>query len=307
MNHEQMRGMRWLITGGTGSFGTYATRYVLDNYDPENITIFSRDEYKQMAVVDDGHVRKIIGDVRDYNAVYDAISDHDFVIHAAALKHVSTGESHPWESIHTNVIGTKNVIDACDKWGALMVLLSTDKAVEPINTYGATKMLAEKLTLNAGQSVVRYGNVIGSRGSVFEKFREQAKTGQFTITDERCTRFFVTMKYAVELAIHALSIDESCLLVSDAKTVHIADLPRLFYHNPSIECTGLTKGEKLHETLMTEYEDRYMDAGLISHNRYYYRLDAEENVAFRGESYRSDGVIRYEFDELRAIFEEYDI
>ena len=193
--------MRYLITGGTGSFGSRYVRHLYDTTDHE-ITVFSRNEYEQwfMRGLFDDRVKFIIGDVRDYDAVKEAVQGQDIVIHSAALKHVKTGEDQPWETILTNINGTRNVSNACKFYGSKMVLLSTDKAVQPVNLYGASKMCAERIALKAGHAVTRWGNVFGSRGSILHIFKAQAAKGHlFTITDRRMTRFIITFEECFEL------------------------------------------------------------------------------------------------------------
>ena len=195
-----------LITGGTGSFGKKFTQMVLEKYNPKKLIIFSRDELKQhemrVSGFNDDRLRYFIGDVRDKERLYRAMRDVDIVVHAAALKQVPACEYNPLEAIKTNINGAANIIDAAIDVGVEKVLaLSTDKAVNPINLYGATKLVAEKLFVQANSysgrggtrfSCVRYGNVIGSRGSVIPLFKKQRESGRITLTDERMTRFWIT-------------------------------------------------------------------------------------------------------------------
>lgn len=261
---------KWLITGGTGSFSEHAIPYILNKYHPNELVVFSRDEYKQFNMRKDAAscIRFEIGDIRDKPRLDRAMNGVRYVIHTAALKHVRTAEDDPLEAIKTNVAGTSNVVEAANRVGARMVLLSTDKACEPINAYGATKMLAERITLAGNQSVVRYGNVMGSRGSVLHLFNQFARHGVFTITDKRCTRFAVTFKYAIDLATHALDAEyrEPMMLVSKANAFRIVDLAAAFVDEPRFEEIGLYPGEKLHETLLSCQEM----ARAVDMSYYYY-------------------------------------
>lgn len=240
--------MKYLITGGTGTFGTAFTERNVDDH----ITCYSRDEHKQLeqGIAD----RYIIGDVRDKRNIRSACEGIDVVIHAAALKHVQTGQDHPWEVIQTNVMGTRNVCEAAKHNGCKLVFLSTDKAVNPINTYGKTKALAEDIVLSYGFSVVRYGNVWGSRGSVVHRFKEQEKKGKFAITDTRMSRFILTVDYAVELVLEAVEYLGDVTLVSKAKSLSIYELAKAIDPAAEISEVGIRPGEKLYEHLMTGYE-----------------------------------------------------
>jgi UDP-N-acetylglucosamine 4,6-dehydratase len=294
---------KWLITGGTGSFASHAIPYILEKYDPSEIVVYSRDEYKQyeMRKTEDERVTFEIGDVRDKARLDRAMKGVRYVIHSAALKHVHTAERDPREAIKTNVAGTANVVDAANRVGARMVLLSTDKACEPINAYGATKMLAERITLDGNQSVVRYGNVIGSRGSVFDVFRKMADYGVFKLTDRRCTRFGVTFEYAIELAIHALTGEYPTaeMLVSKANAFYVEDLAYAFAEDAVITERGLSPGEKIHETLMTAYEAyRAVDIG------WYYSLPPDAGGSPRGlKPYTSEHAPKLYSSELRELIE----
>jgi UDP-N-acetylglucosamine 4,6-dehydratase/5-epimerase len=241
-----------LITGGTGFLGQALTKYLLAN-TYWNIKVYSRDEYKQWimsAEIKSERVEYILGDVRDKERLLQAVWNCDAVIHAAALKHVWAGEQHPSEVIQTNILGTKNVVDACNKLGAKMVLVSSDKAVQPMNLYGCTKMAAEALTLNGGQRVVRYGNVFGSRGSVLHKFKEWVANGHtFKITDYRMTRFVLTVDEAIKLVLETLDMKPKSLNIPTLPAMRIVDLAKAFDENASIEEIGIFPGEKLHEAL----------------------------------------------------------
>ena len=240
-----MKGATVLITGGTGSFG-----YALAAAN-ERLRIFSRDEEKQraMALRFPQH-EYVVGDVRDQAALRRAAIGIDAIIHAAALKQIPTGERFPSEVIATNVSGTQNVIAVAD--GRHVVLLSTDKAVEPINVYGATKMLAEHLVLTAGGAVVRYGNVLGSRGSIVPIFRAQVLADQpITITDPAMTRFVLTLAEAVELVLDALGGPGLYLRHSPAATV--AQFAEAIAPGHPTTIIGLRPGEKVHEKISADY------------------------------------------------------
>ena len=207
-----------LVTGGTGSFGTEFIKFTLESFKVEKLIIFSRDEIKQWEMqklyADDSRVRFFIGDVRDRERLYRAVSGVDYVVHAAATKIVPTAEYNPFECVKTNVFGAMNVIDACiDNRVKKVIALSTDKASNPINIYGASKLASDKLFVAANSysgkkntlfSVVRYGNVMGSRGSVIPLFMELKGTGKLPITDERMTRFMISLPQAIRLVWHAL-------------------------------------------------------------------------------------------------------
>jgi len=247
-----------LITGGTGFLGQALTKYLLDNTDCD-IKIFSRDEYKQWVMQSEindpsgivhPRVRYILGDVRDRDRVFQMVRACDYVIHTAAMKHVWAGEQHPYEVIQTNINGTKNVIDASNNAGAIMVLISSDKAYAPANLYGCTKMAAEALTINGGQRVVRYGNVFGSRGSVLHKFKEwTAKGHTFKITDFRMTRFVITIDHAIQLIMDTLKMPPGSINIPTLPAMRIVDLAKAFDSEAVIEEIGAFPGEKLHESM----------------------------------------------------------
>jgi UDP-N-acetylglucosamine 4,6-dehydratase/5-epimerase len=253
--------MKTLITGGTGSFGQKYTEWAMKNTD-DKIVIFSRDELKQWHMKQTfkkytDRVSYYIGDIRDLEAITDAVYGCDRIIHAAALKHVDTGEKQPYETIKTNIMGTANVVKASA--GRHMVLLSTDKAVQPVNLYGATKMAAEYLTLAGGQSVVRYGNIFGSSGSILHIFQEQAAKGHlFTLTDRRMTRFIVTFQEAISLVNSAFG-KGGVTLPQEVRGINIPDLALAFDKDAKFAEIGIQLGEKLHELLsdnpLTSSED----------------------------------------------------
>lgn len=260
-----------LLTGGTGSFGKHFCKILLEKYNPKRIRIYSRDELKQhemrIAFDDDPRLRFFIGDVRDVDRLKRAMDGVDCVVHAAALKQVPACEYNPFEAVKTNVHGAQNVIDAAIDCGvAKVIALSTDKAVNPVNIYGATKLCSDKLFVqgnaycgkkNTRFACVRYGNVIGSRGSVIPLFLEQKKTGTITVTDERMTRFWITLDEAVELVLkgfHYMQGGE--IFVPQIPSMRISDLARAIAPDCKVKTIGIRPGEKLHEALTGEDEGR---------------------------------------------------
>ncbi len=270
-----LKGKSVLITGGTGSFGRHFIRRLLGT-ETAKIIVFSRDELKQsemQAQIADpkGLMRYFIGDIRDRHRVSRAFHGVDYVIHAAALKQVPTLEYNPFEAVLTNIIGGQNIIDAAiDQGVERVVALSTDKAVNPVNLYGATKLCLEKLFV-AGNNyaggkktrfgVVRYGNVMGSRGSVIPLFLEKRATGVLPITDERMTRFWITLDQGVDTVLFALhSMHGGEVFVPKIPSMRITDLAQAIAPDCKLKINGIRPGEKLHEVLMTEDEaDRALD------------------------------------------------
>jgi UDP-N-acetylglucosamine 4,6-dehydratase/5-epimerase len=261
-----------LITGGTGSFGKKFTEVMLKNYNPKKIIIFSRDELKQhemrVSGFDHPNLRYFIGDVRDADRLRRAMHDVDVVVHAAALKQVPACEYNPIEAIMTNVMGGKNVIDAALDTGVEKVLaLSTDKAVSPANLYGATKLAAEKLFVQSNSysgkdgprfSCVRYGNVVGSRGSVVPLFMEQRQSGCITVTDPRMTRFWITLTQGVDFVIHCIEqMHGGEVFVPKLPSTTIMDLVEVIAPECRVEEIGIRPGEKLHEVMISEDEARH--------------------------------------------------
>ena len=260
-----------LVTGGTGSFGKKFIKKIIENHDPAKVIVFSRDELKQHEMRQSGFnspvLRYFIGDVRDRDRLERALNGVDIVVHAAALKQVPACEYNPSEAIKTNILGTSNVIDASINMGVQRVLaLSTDKAVNPVNLYGATKLAAEKLVIQsnayAGSKVtrlscVRYGNVVGSRGSVVPVFIEQRKHGSVTITDERMTRFWITLEQGVQFVINCLEVMQGGeVFVPKIPSMKISDLAFVIAPEVEIKVIGIRPGEKLHEVLISEDEAR---------------------------------------------------
>jgi UDP-N-acetylglucosamine 4,6-dehydratase len=277
-----LNGKTVLITGGTGSFGRRFTEIVLKNYTPRRFIVFSRDELKQsemQAQFNDRkypNIRYFIGDVRDRDRLYRAFDGVDIVVHAAALKQVPAAEYNPIEAIKTNVLGAANVIDAAiDREVAKVIALSTDKAASPINLYGATKLCSDKLFVAANSysgghqtrfSVVRYGNVVGSRGSVIPLFLKQRETGRLPITDPRMTRFWITLERGVEFVLQSLEkMNGGEIFVPKIPSMNLMDLARVIGPDCDLEVVGRRPGEKLHEVMVTEddaqntveYEDFY--------------------------------------------------
>ncbi|MGD0904269.1 MAG: UDP-N-acetylglucosamine 4,6-dehydratase (inverting) [Terracidiphilus sp.] len=261
-----------LITGGTGSFGKKFIETMLKEYHPKKLIIFSRDELKQhemrVAGFDHDTLRYFIGDVRDRARLERAMKGVDVVVHAAALKQVPACEYNPIEAVATNIDGAKNVIDAALNTGVKKVLaMSTDKAVNPANLYGATKLVAEKLFVQANSyrgagpscfSCVRYGNVVGSRGSVIPLFRAQRSSGRVTITDARMTRFWITLDQGVRFVIRCIEqMHGGEVFVPKIPSMNIMDLASAIAPGCRIEEVGIRPGEKIHEVLLSEDEARH--------------------------------------------------
>ena len=261
-----------LITGGTGSFGRKFIEIMLREYHPQKLIIFSRDELKQHQMFASGFnhpsLRYFIGDVRELSRLLRAMSGVTTVIHAAALKQVPACEYNPFEAIKTNILGGKNVIDAAIDRGVKRVMaLSTDKAVNPINLYGATKLAAEKLFIQSNAysggrrtkfSCVRYGNVVGSRGSVIPLFLQQRQNGCITLTDPRMTRFWITLEQGVRFVLRCLSIMEGGeVFIPKSPSMRIMDLAQALAPDCAIEEIGIRPGEKIHEVLISEDEARH--------------------------------------------------
>ncbi|MCX6310004.1 MAG: UDP-N-acetylglucosamine 4,6-dehydratase (inverting) [Bacteroidia bacterium] len=262
-----------LITGGTGSFGKKCTEIILKRFKPNKLIIFSRDELKQFEMAEvfsDNEypcIRYFIGDVRDKERMYRAFNGVDYVIHAAALKQVPAAEYNPFEAVKTNIIGAQNVINvAIDQGVKRVIALSTDKAANPINLYGATKLCSDKLFI-AGNSyvgrnetcfaVVRYGNVVGSRGSVIPFFLKKRETGILPITDPRMTRFWITLEQGVNFVLQSLeSMVGGELLVPKIPSANIMDLAKAIAPECRTEIVGIRSGEKLHEVMVPKDDAR---------------------------------------------------
>jgi len=261
-----------LVTGGTGSFGKKFTKILLAEKNPKKVIIFSRDELKQhemrVAGYDDPRLRYFIGDVRDRDRLVRGMHGVDIVVHAAALKQVPACEYNPMEAIKTNINGTSNVIEAALDTGVSKVLvLSTDKAVSPANLYGGTKLVAEKLAVQSNAyaagtstrySCVRYGNVVGSRGSVVPLFLKQRANGKITITDDRMTRFWLSLEQGVHFVINCIEqMEGGEVFVPKIPSTTVIDLARAIAPEAEIEIIGIRPGEKLHEDLLSADEARH--------------------------------------------------
>jgi UDP-N-acetylglucosamine 4,6-dehydratase len=265
------RGRSVLVTGGTGSFGSRFVERMVSTYHPRRLVVFSRDELKQSqlaARVQDPSLRFFIGDVRDRDRLQRAMHGIDVVIHAAALKQVPACEYNPFEAVKTNVLGANNVIEAAiDQGVERVVALSTDKAVNPVNVYGATKLCAEKMFvqgnsyaggLKTRMAVVRYGNVVGSRGSVIPLFLDQRDGGELTITDERMTRFWLTLDEGVDFVVRAVErMQGGEIFVPKIPSMRVIDLARAIAPDASLRVVGVRAGEKLHEVLLSVDEARH--------------------------------------------------
>ncbi len=258
-----------LVTGGTGSFGKKFTELILMEHNPKSVRIYSRGELLQWEMANhfrnDERLRFMIGDVRDKDRMYRAMNGVDIVVHAAALKQVPACEYNPIEAVRTNIDGAINVIDAAiDNNVDKVMAVSTDKAVHPVNLYGATKMAAEKLFVqgnvytggrNTRFSCVRYGNVVGSRGSVIPLFKEQRKNGEITITDDRMTRFWITLEQGVRLVSMGLEqMKGGEIFIPKIPSTRVTDLVDVMAPGVKRKIIGIRPGEKLHEVLITEEE-----------------------------------------------------
>lgn len=287
---DMFEGKRILVTGGTGSFGNVFVRRMIEQYNFERLIIFSRDEFKQYQMkkklieeYGEERIKKLrffIGDVRDKDRMFRALYAVDYVVHAAAMKHVDICEYNPFEAIRTNIDGAQNIIDAAiDRKVKKVVALSTDKAVNPINLYGGTKLVSDKLFISANAytasretvfSIVRYGNVAGSRGSVIPLFQNLVKNGnkELPITDERMTRFWITLEEGVDLVLKALEDSRGGeTYISKIPSFRITDLARAIGGKDVIlNPIGIREGEKLHEVMITsddslhtyEYDKHYI-------------------------------------------------
>ncbi|MBT5400620.1 UDP-N-acetylglucosamine 4,6-dehydratase (inverting) [bacterium] len=261
-----------LITGGTGSFGHTFVPMTLAKYNPKRLVIYSRDEMKQWEMAklfdNDDRVRFFIGDVRDKDRLYRALNGIDYVVHAAATKIVPTAEYNPFECVKTNINGAMNLIDACIDTGVKKVVaLSTDKASAPANLYGATKLASDKLFVsgnaysgshNSKFSVVRYGNVMGSRGSVIPYFMSLSSQGELPITDERMTRFLLTLEQGVELVWHAFDdMIGGEIYVKKIPSMKLTDIASTIAPNAKQKIVGIRPGEKIHEQMIGEEDSFY--------------------------------------------------
>jgi UDP-N-acetylglucosamine 4,6-dehydratase/5-epimerase len=260
-----------LVTGGTGSFGRKLIEVLLTRHDPAAVRVFSRDELKQSELrrdMDDERLRYLIGDVRDLPRLTRAMRGVDIVVHAAALKQVPACEYNPFEAVQTNVVGAENVVSAAiENDVPRTIALSSDKAVNPVNLYGATKLCAEKIVTQGNTyaadsparfSSVRYGNVVGSRGSVIPLFKAQAQSGVLTITDARMTRFWITLEQAVDFVIDSLGrMGGGEIFVPSLPSMRVADIAEALAPKAEQRVIGIRPGEKIHEILLTGDEARH--------------------------------------------------
>jgi len=316
-------GKKILITGGTGSLGQALTKRLLKS-KVDSVRIFSRNEHKQIEMeseFNDSRLRFFLGDIRDYHRLERALEDVDVVFHAAALKHVTKIEYNPFEAIKTNVIGSQNVIDACIKANVKKaVCVGTDKAVSPLNTYGATKLLMEKLFVTANNFLnkekcqtrfiaLRYGNVLGSSGSVVPKIIEQIKNNKkITITDPQMTRFSITMDEALDFILKATELGQgSEIFVPKLKAYSIIDLIEALqemFGKTEQEIIGVRPGEKLHESLINREEMRYAwkynDVYLVANPLYPLFHDNEIKSAYHNIS-KVENLVEYSSDKVEKI------
>lgn len=253
-----------VITGGTGTFGSALAEFLVNQPGIQTVRIFSRDEFKQSEMqkkLKSPKLRYFVGDVRDEPRLQSALYGAHIVIHAAAMKQVPACEYNPREAVKTNIKGTENVISAClDQGVERAIFISTDKAVDPVNLYGCTKLVAEKVWLNANNvhrtkfSITRWGNVLGSRGSVIPLFKEQAKTGTLTITDKDMTRFWITIEQAVEFAWDSLTTMRGGeTFIPELRSARVVDLAKAIAPKAKLNFIGIRPGEKVHETLAPGY------------------------------------------------------
>ena len=267
-----LRGKVVLVTGGTGSFGSRFVARVLAEHEPKAVRVFSRDELKQSEMqrlyADEDRLRYLVGDVRDLPRLIRASRGVDVIVHAAAMKQVPACEYNPFEAVQTNVVGAENVVSAAiENDVPLTVALSTDKAVNPVNLYGATKLCQEKIVVQgnayAADSVarfacVRYGNVVGSRGSVIPLFKAQAETGVLTITDPQMTRFWITLDQAVDFVLDCMArMGGGEVFVPKIPSMRVLDIAEALAPDAERRVIGIRPGEKLHEVLVTEDESRH--------------------------------------------------
>ena len=313
-----------LVTGGTGSFGQKFVKMTLEKYNPKKIIIYSRDEMKQWDMANkfnhDKRLRFFIGDVRDKERLYRALDGVDYIVHAAAMKIVPAAEYNPFECVKTVIHGAMNVVDAAiDKGIKRVVALSTDKACNPINLYGATKLCSDKIFVAANSyvggnetrmAVVRYGNVMGSRGSVIPFFRSIAKTGILPITDARMTRFMITLEQGVELVWHAFDdMVGGEIYVKKIPSMKVVDVAKVIVPDAKLDFIGIRPGEKLHEVMISvedarntfEYKDHYKILPQIHEWSADPERIANGKPCEEGFSYASDNNIEWmTSDELKS-------
>lgn len=317
-----------LITGGTGSFGKMFTRVMLEKYKPKKLIIFSRDEMKQYemeaAIPDpDKRLRFFIGDIRDANRLHRAFTGVNIIVHAAAIKIVPTAEYNPFEAVQTNVLGAENIINmAIDNNVERVIALSTDKAANPVNLYGATKLCMEKMFVAGNNyspygtkfSVVRYGNVFGSRGSVVPFFKSCLKSGVVPITDKRMTRFWISLEQGVQFVINSLEeMQGSEIFIPKLPSLKITDLAEAVCPGVKQKIVGIRPGEKLHETMVSpddgvstcEFKNKYVIYPLGDIAK---RLKKGMKVlGAEYEGYRSDNNTQWlKVSELRKMIDAHD-
>jgi len=322
-----LEGSSILVTGGTGSFGRAFLAEVLANHNPQRVAIFSRDELKQYEMkqhyLDDDRVRFFLGDIRDRDRLRMAMNGVDYVVHAAALKQVDTAEYNPMEFVKTNILGSENVLTtAIDDGVKKIVALSTDKASSPINLYGATKLTADKLFISGNHysyargtkfAVVRYGNVMASRGSVIPYWRELAAQGKpLPITDRRMTRFWITLQQAVDFVIDSLSImDGGELYVPRIPSMKLTDLAEAIAPGAELTEIGIRPGEKLHEEMISPDDgrqtlkmvDRYVIAPALA--EWTFRIPEGSEPVPEGFSYASNtNDLWLSIPELQSMLED---
>ena len=302
-NFEGLENATVLITGGTGSLGKKLVEVMLADCPPKKLIIFSRDELKQFEMQQiysprqHECMRYFIGDVRDRNRLYRAFDGVDVVIHAAALKQVPAAEYNPFEAVQTNILGAANIIDAAiDRGVKRVVALSTDKAANPINLYGATKLCSDKLFVAGNSysgghgtrfSVVRYGNVVGSRGSVVPFFLKMRQTGKLPITDDRMTRFWITLAQGANFVLKSLErMDGGEIFVPKIPSMGIMDLARAVAPDCATEIVGIRPGEKLHEVMITEDDAR----STLEYKDYFAILPTHEEMDIPAYQQRTGGV-----------------
>ena len=316
-----------LITGGTGSFGKSFIRHLLDHHSPRRVVVFSRDELKQYEARqlfgDDPRLRWFLGDIRDRERLTRAMHGVRYVVHAAALKQVDTAEYNPFEFVRTNIVGSQNVIEAAIDCGVeKLVALSTDKASSPINLYGATKLVADKLFVSANHyaahhptrfAVVRYGNVVGSRGSVVPLFHRLAAEGKsLPITDKRMTRFWITLEQAVQFVMDSFDqMQGGELFVPRIPSMRILDLVEAVAPDAPTHEMGMRPGEKLHEEMIAaddsrrtlRFPDRYVVQPVVA--SWGYQAPEGGEAVPDGFNYRSDNNdLWLEVDEMRDLIKE---
>ena len=317
-----------LITGGTGSFGKEFLRKLLVEEKIHRIIIFSRDELKQFELrneITSGKVSFVLGDVRDYRRLLQASEGVDFIVHAAAMKQIPAAEANPMEAIKTNILGAENIVNcAIENKVEKVIALSTDKAANPANLYGATKLCSDKLIIAGNYltsssttkfSVVRYGNVLGSRGSVIPFFKEQARTGKIPITDKRMTRFWLTLDHGVNLVLKALEIMQGGeIFVPKIPSFRVIDVARIVAPGiPTFEI-GIRPGEKLHEVMITEddsfftqeFDDFYT---ILSPQLHASNVFAKFGISVpEGFSYRSDtNPVWFTDESFKTLLEKIDL